>query len=109
MQFEHLLKHAPPCARGKEGQQTFYDKHQCKRGPNIVHTHPNRWPIAVARFTWLAKLSAMLTRPQTEPVNTSNYFLAAAAAPGPPVRMALKNSDDGSNTITSLFLPKLAL
>lgn len=35
------------------------------------------------------------------------YFFGAAPAPEP--RMALKKSDEGSTTITSLFLAKLAL
>ncbi len=37
------------------------------------------------------------------------YFFGAAAEPPPEPLMALKKSDDGSITITSLFLLKLAL
>ncbi len=45
---------------------------------------------------------------RTSPSTMKDYFLpAAGAAPEP--RMALKKSDDGSSTITSLFLLKLAL
>ena len=40
------------------------------------------------------------------PISFRNYFLAAA--PLPELRMALKKSDDGSITMTSLFLSKLA-
>ncbi len=46
--------------------------------------------------------------PQTVAV-FQDYFLAAGAAVLPLPRMALKKSDDGSNTITSLFLLKLDL
>jgi hypothetical protein len=38
MQFEHLLKHAPPCPRRDKGQQTFDNQNQGERSPNIVHT-----------------------------------------------------------------------
>ena len=41
-------------------------------------------------------------------LSKANYFLAGAV-PAPEPRMALKKSDDGSSTITSLFLLKLAL
>ena len=42
--------------------------------------------------------------------STTAYFLAGAAPlPEPGLRMALKKSDEGSSTITSLFLLKLAL
>ena len=37
------------------------------------------------------------------------YFLGAAALGAPEPRIVLKNSDDGSITITSLFFEKLAL
>ena len=37
------------------------------------------------------------------------YFLLAGAEPLPELRMALKKSEDGSITITSPFLSKLAL
>jgi hypothetical protein len=44
-------------------------------------------------------------------VSKTDYFLAGAVALLPlfELRMALKKSDDGSTTITSLFLLKLAL
>ena len=41
--------------------------------------------------------------------STPAYFLAGAALPEPGPRIALKKSDEGSRTITSLFLLKLAL
>lgn len=47
---------------------------------------------------------------QTLLPSTDNYFLRAGAlAPSPEPRMALKKSEEGSSTITSLFLLKLAL
>ena len=50
---------------------------------------------------------------QSVPLSTARYFLAGAgagaAAPLPEPRMALKNSDDSSITITSFFFAKLAL
>ena len=42
------------------------------------------------------------------PSTAERYFLGGAA-PAPEPRMALKKSDEGSSTITSLFLLKLAL
>lgn len=41
--------------------------------------------------------------------STAAYFFAGAEALPPEPRMALKKSDEGSITMTSLFLPKLAL
>jgi len=41
--------------------------------------------------------------------STPAYFLAGAVLPVPGPRIALKKSEDGSSTITSLFLLKLAL
>lgn len=44
-------------------------------------------------------------------LSKATYFLAAGAAllPLPELRIDLKKSEDGSTTITSLFLVKLAL
>ncbi len=43
------------------------------------------------------------------PSKRGRYFLPAGAVPLPELRMALKKSDEGSITITSPFLSKLAL
>lgn len=43
------------------------------------------------------------------PSKRDRYFLPAGAVPLPELRMALKKSDEGSITITSPFLSKLAL
>lgn len=51
---------------------------------------------------------ARQSEPKRAAVQRAVYFLADAA-PVPELRMALKKSDDGSSTITSLFLLKLAL
>ncbi len=42
-------------------------------------------------------------------LSTGRAYFFAGAAPAPDPRMALKKSDEGSSTITSLFLLKLAL
>lgn len=42
-------------------------------------------------------------------LSTPRTYFFDGAAPVPDPRMALKNSDEGSITITSLFLAKLAL
>lgn len=56
---------------------------------------------SITRTSANASQSVSLSKP---------YFLAGAAPPGAPPRIALKNSDDaGSSTITSPFLEKLAL
>ena len=44
---------------------------------------------------------------QSVPLSKGRYFFGAVPAPEP--RMALKKSEDGSITITSLFFAKLAL
>ena len=78
-QGEDLLKHAAPAAGRDKRQETFDHQHQSQCLPKGVAVH-------------------------------RGYFLAGAAPlPEPGPRMALKNSDDGSSTITSLFLLKLAL
>ena len=41
--------------------------------------------------------------------STVGYFFPEGTGLAPELRMALKKSDDGSSTITSLFLLKLAL
>lgn len=76
---EYLLEHAAPAARGDERQDPFNHQHQRQRLPEGVSVH-------------------------------RVYFLAVAAPlPEPEPRIALKKSDEGSSTITSLFLLKLAL
>jgi hypothetical protein len=78
-QGEDLLEHAAPAAGRDKRQESFDHQHQSQCLPK---------GIAVHRV----------------------YFLAGAAPlPEPGPRMALKKSDDGSSTITSLFLLKLAL
>ena len=53
------------------------------------------------------RLEFILIQQDTE-LNEQVYFLEGVAA-GPEPRMALKKSDDGSTTITSLFLLKADL
>lgn len=78
-QGENLLKHAAPSAGREKRQETFDHQHQGQCLPKGVAVH-------------------------------LVYFLAGAAPlPEPGPRIALKKSEDGSNTITSLFLLKLAL
>jgi hypothetical protein len=78
---QDLLEHAAPSGRREKWKQSFEHQHQGQRCPERIAVH-------------------------------ELYFLAAAgaAAPAEDPRIALKNSDDeGSSTITSLFLLKLAL
>jgi hypothetical protein len=79
-QLEQLFKHPAPRSRRYQRQQPFNHQQQGQRLPKTVAVH-------------------------------RDYFLAGAAAlPEPPeLRMALKKSDDGSSTSTSLLRLKLAL
>jgi len=81
LQLQDLREHAPPRAWRQEGQQPFHHEDQGQTQPERVGVH-----------------------------SQSAYFLAGAAAPPAPPRITLKKSDDeGSRTITSLFLAKVAL
>ena len=80
MQLEQPLKSAAPAAGREEGEQALEHQHQGQRGPEG------------------GAVQAGLA-----------YFLAGAAG-APLPRKALKNSEpDGSSTMTSPFLLKLAL
>ena len=78
--FQNLLKHPPPARGGQKRHQPFKNKDNGNRRPEGVAVHG------------------------------ASYFLpGGGVAPEPEPRMVLKKSDDGSSTITSLFLLKLAL
>ena len=78
--FQNLLKHPSSARGGQKRHQPFENK-----------DNGNRHPEGVA-------------------VHGASYFLTGGGvAPEPEPRMVLKKSDDGSSTITSLFLLKLAL
>jgi len=92
---------------------------------SMLHRPKKRiWPSLICRICSNMRRQRSGDRKGSRPSMTSTrasaahsvpaskaYFLpaGAAAAAGAPPRMALKNSDeDGSSTITSLFLLKLA-
>ena len=91
MQFQYLFKHAPPASGRQKRQQTFNNQYQCECSPNIVHT------IGL----WVGQIMG----------RQGAFYLRAAGAGAtePPPRIALKKSEDGSSTITSLFLENVAL
>ena len=79
----------------------------------ILHICSNilRHPDGVKKGSKPSKTrTSAKANPMLLPSTGNVYFLRAGVlAPSPEPRMALKNSDDGSSTITSLFLLKLAL
>lgn len=54
-------------------------------------------------------ISTQASASQIVPLSTPRGYFFDGAAPAPDPRIALKKSDEGSSTITSLFLLKLAL
>lgn len=76
-----------------------------------IFSNTRRQAIGETRGSSPSMISSSAKACQSEPLSKATYFFAGAAAllllfdP----RMPLKNSDDGSITITSLFLLKLAL
>ena len=87
---EDLLKSRPPPFGRHERQKTFDDKHDSHCLPEAFAAHGTLTLNSSYRRGGVA--GAVLP-----------------AAPPPEPRMALKKSDDGSSTITSDFLLKLAL
>ena len=85
---EDLLESRPPSFGSNKRQKTFDDKHDRQCLPEAVAAH--------------CALNSSYRRG-----GVACAVLPAAPLPEP--RMALKKSDDGSSTITSDFLLKLAL
>jgi len=73
---------------------------------NVLRQPPGEMKGSAPSSTSMKASASQTTLPST----MKDYFLpAAGAVPKPEPRMALKKSDEGSSTITSLFLLKLAL
>ncbi len=85
-QLHELAEAAPPAARRHEGQDAFDHQHERERAPEGLSAHANTGLCGFGR-----------------------YRRAPAAAAPPELCMARKKSDEGSSTITSLFLLKLCL
>lgn len=79
IQGKNLLEQLPPPEWRKNGHQTLEHKHQCKSQPKAMAVHGRAYRLRGAG--------------------------GVVAVPEP--RMALKNSDEGSSTMTSDFLLKL--
>jgi len=87
----------------------------------MLHRPKKRiWPLLMVRICSNIRRQPPGEKNGSKPSKTSRHARASqsvllsklyflGAAPVPELRMALKKSDDGSITITSLFLAKLAL